>query len=180
MENSDACHCAEPKSKMMDSGKLSKLCDRCLGNLDNAAVSRMRRKRTGLVHFYRIIGTPTVVAEVLEPGDLASTHSSVTTVNGKWYGTLGTRVLPKEVDAIPRGDKRMFEIIRFRDHQVTWIHNLISKVAKDPTIAAHCDRTQPVYSMYRYEWSDQIFADFLSSRDSSANYLPVEWIEYKD
>jgi len=146
---------------------------------DQAAIDSLRKK-TGLVHFYRIIGTPTVVAEVLEPGDLASTHSSVTTVNGKWYGTLGTRVLPKEVDAIPRGDARLAAVQRHRDHQVTWIHNLISKAAKDPTIAAHCDRTQPVYSMYRYEWSDQIFADFLSSRDSSANYLPVEWIEYKD
>ena len=179
MENSDACHCAEPKSKMMDSGKLSKLCDRCLGNLDSAAVSRMRRKRAGLVHFYRIIGTPTVVAEVLEPGDLASTHSSVTTVSGKWYGTLGTRVL-KEVEALPRGDARLAAVHRHRDHQVTWIHNLISKAAKDPTIAVHCDRTQPVYSMYRYEWSDQIFADFLSSRDSSANFFPVEWTEYKE
>jgi len=137
-------------------------------------------RKTGLVHFYRIIGMPTVVAEVLEPGEVASMHSSFTTVCGKWYGTLSTRVLPKEVEAIPRGNARTAAIQRHRDHQVTWIHNLISKVAKDPIIAAHCDRTQPVYSMYRYEWSDQIFADFLSSRDSSANFLPVEWTEYKE
>lgn len=137
-------------------------------------------RKTGLVHFYRIIGTPTAVAEVLEPGDLVSTHSSITTVAGKWYGTLGTRVLPKEVDAIPRGDTRIAAVQRHRDHQVMWIHNLITMASKDPTIAQHCARTQPKYSMYSYEWSDQIFADFISSLDSEATYFPVEWTEYHD
>jgi hypothetical protein len=140
----------------------------------------MRRKRAGLVHFYRIIGTPTVVAEVLEPGDLASTHSSVTTVNGKWYGTLGTRALPKEVDAIPYGAARLAAVSAHREAQIATIHKLMAQVMLDPEIAEHCDRTSANYSWYRYEWSDQIFADFLSSRDSSANLLPVEWTEYKD
>ncbi|TXH11820.1 MAG: hypothetical protein E6R03_13945 [Hyphomicrobiaceae bacterium] len=139
----------------------------------------MLARKTGLVHFYRIIGTPTVVAEVLEPGDLVSTHSSITTVAGKWYGTLGTRVLPSEVHAIPRGDARLAAVQRHHDHQWHFIEKLIERAMLDPEIANHCKRTDWKYriGLFGYEWSDQIFADFLSSRDSSANYFTVEWTE---
>lgn len=137
-------------------------------------------RKTGLVHFYRIIGTPTVVAEVLEPGDLASTHSSVTTVYGKWYGTLGTRVLPKEVDALPYGNERLDAVMAHRIKQADFIRKALAQLVDDPEVADHFQRTTAVFDGYRYEWSDQIFADFLSSRDSSANLLPVEWTEYKE
>ena len=67
-----------------------------------------------------------------------------------------------------------------REAQIATIHKLMAQVMLDPEIADHCDLTSANYAWYRYEWSDQIFADFLSSRDSSANYFPVEWKEYQD
>lgn len=137
-------------------------------------------KRTGLVHFYRIIGTARVVAVVLEPGSLTGTHSSVTTVGGKWYGYLGTRVLPADVEAMPVGKERTAKVDAYHIHQWHYIEKLIDRVMPHPEISDHCKRTDWKYEIgtFGYVWNDQEFADYIAACDAPATYFPVEWTEY--
>ena len=145
----------------------------------------------GLVHFYRIIGTAHVIAVVYEPGELASTHSTITTcgsyaphgrsgkrVETQWYGRLGTRVLPLEIDAIPSGDVRLKAVYAFRDAQNARCQELIRQVAQDSEIAEHCARTPMDLSIAgEVSWFDPEFADALSSMEEPATYFPVTWTE---
>lgn len=50
----------------------------------------------------RIIGTDQVVYTAWEPYDR---HGTMTTIDGKLYGRIGTRPLTAELDALPRGTR---------------------------------------------------------------------------
>jgi hypothetical protein len=55
-----------------------------------------------VVHRYGILCTSYVDYQVWEPTSLrGSHHSTLTTIEGKWYGTITSRPLPPELEAMP-------------------------------------------------------------------------------
>ena len=54
-------------------------------------------------------------ATVFEPGSIMNTHSSIATFGGNWAGQLGSRMLPKWIDAIPAKGKSLNKRIRLCD-----------------------------------------------------------------
>lgn len=76
----------------------------------------MSRDKELLVQRVPIITSSTVVFSVYEKTESpleAGGHSTITTFDGRdgWYGRLGTRRLPAEVNSIPVGEER-FEVVR--------------------------------------------------------------------
>lgn len=49
----------------------------------------------------KLIGTNRVVFSAWEPTEFAVGHSVVTTIEGKWYGRIGSRRLPEELESLP-------------------------------------------------------------------------------
>lgn len=129
----------------------------------------------GLVHFYRIIGTDHVIAKVYEPGAVMNTHSSITTFGGVWHGELGTRVLPPEIEALPRGDARLKAVYAHRDAQNARVRSLVKQVTLLPELAEHCARTPMDCSLsHEVSWHDQRFADAIGGMETD---FPVTWKE---
>ena len=63
---------------------------------------------------------------VWEPGSVIGTHSTITTINGKWYGRLGTRMLTPELADLPAGtDYRVNMVNGFRLNQENIAYSLI-------------------------------------------------------
>lgn len=64
-----------------------------------------------------IIGTKTIVFNAYEPTNMSRhEHSTITTINGKWYGTIGSRTLPKDLDALkPMSDERSRKVGVFHE-----------------------------------------------------------------
>ena len=61
-----------------------------------------------VAHRYGICTTSIVAYDIWEPSALMGKHSTITTIDGKWYGSLPTRYLPQEIDALPAGsDERI-------------------------------------------------------------------------
>ena len=50
---------------------------------------------------YGICCTSIIAYEVWEPSQCGGAHSTITTIDGKWYGSITTRPLPPEIDALP-------------------------------------------------------------------------------
>ena len=56
-----------------------------------------------IAHRYNILCTNAVAYEVWEPseGIGPNSHSTITTIEGKWYGSMTTRPLPPEIETLP-------------------------------------------------------------------------------
>lgn len=81
---------------------------------------------TQIVRKSRIIGTRIDVYVVWEPSALTGQHSSLTTIDGKWYGRVGTRPLPAALDALPAmSDERYNAVKRFHEEQYQEAYALI-------------------------------------------------------
>jgi hypothetical protein len=63
----------------------------------------------------RIIGTNVVVYSAWEP---MAGHSTMTTIDGAWWGRIGCRPLPAELDALPaRSDERFLAVTEWHEAQ---------------------------------------------------------------
>ncbi len=74
--------------------------------LDRRYVNLNRIVGAFTVHAYSIISTDLVAFAVLEDGNF-KTHSTVQTVGGVSMGSLRSRLLPADIDAIPYGPERV-------------------------------------------------------------------------
>jgi hypothetical protein len=59
-----------------------------------------------LVYRFRVLGTRMTVYAVYEPTYNGADHGTVTTFHGRWYGRVGTRRIPPEIQALPLGEER--------------------------------------------------------------------------
>jgi len=59
-----------------------------------------------VVKRYNIITTDLWCYRAYEPSSIMGAHSTITTIDGKWYGEIGSRRLPGWMDAMPSGDER--------------------------------------------------------------------------
>ena len=61
----------------------------------------------------RIMGTSTTVYEAYEPSSVAGNHSTITMIDGEWYGKIATRRLPADINAMPIGPERSAAVDAF-------------------------------------------------------------------
>ena len=72
-----------------------------------------------------ILGTNNYIFSAWEPTTLKGTnhipiipsHSTITTINGKWYGRIGTREITPELNSIPVGIERFKKMKEYREEQ---------------------------------------------------------------
>lgn len=67
----------------------------------NYASSQITDEMGFVIQRTPIIGTTCVIFSVWEKGQITGTHSTITTINGEWYGRVGTERLPADLDALP-------------------------------------------------------------------------------
>ena len=74
--------------------------------------------RTVYVHRFALaggFGTPHVVFEALEASKVMGAHSEITTTpTGEWVGTLTSRPIPADIEALPVGPARWAALDAFR------------------------------------------------------------------
>lgn len=63
----------------------------------------------------RISGTNTTVYEAYEPSSVAGNHSTITMIDGEWFGKIATRRLPADINAIPVGPERSAAVHAFHE-----------------------------------------------------------------
>lgn len=133
-------------------------------------------KRNGYVHFYCVIGTPTVVACVYErmEGLAERSHSSITTIKGVWYGHLGTRTLPADVEALPAGEARSAACASFRDMQKRLAHRLIADAARGFMAEEEQASGVPSALGSDVEWFDQALAEKVDALGDAA-YVAITY-----
>ena len=72
-----------------------------------------------------ILGTNTYIFSAWEPTILKGTnytpiipsHSTITNINGQWFGRIGTREVTPELNSIPVGIKRFEKMKQYREKQ---------------------------------------------------------------
>ena len=85
-----------------------------LGNMSER-VSESRRVGSVVVHRYSVAGTRgLVVYAAYEASSYFGPHSSLFTIDGQTCGTLPSRRLPTEIDALPVGQERFDAVDAFR------------------------------------------------------------------
>ncbi len=73
-----------------------------------------------------IIGTGIVEYSAWEPSALVGRHSSITSIAGEWYGRIGTRWPPPELERLPAwSDERMKAVGRWHEEQYQEAYDLI-------------------------------------------------------
>jgi hypothetical protein len=90
-----------------------------------------------IVRVTRIIGSTLDIFAVYEPSSLCGPHSTIMHIDGQWYGMLGSRRLPAELDAM-RGAARWDAVTAYQQAQYDAAYALI--VAQHPS-AAHGRRS---------------------------------------
>ncbi len=64
------------------------------------------------VHKYNIIGTNLIVYNAWEPSSITGKHSTITFIDSKCYGQIGTRRMPPEIDVLPAGSEERIKAVR--------------------------------------------------------------------
>lgn len=79
-----------------------------------------------VVKKYNIAATDLIVYDVWEPSELAGPHSTVTTIDGRWYGRLGTRRSTSELEGLAPGSEERFRAVgKWHDDQFEEAYRLI-------------------------------------------------------
>jgi len=73
----------------------------------------------------RIIGTDVTVYEAYEPSSVTGPHSTITTIDGEWYGKIATRRLPDDINAIPVGPERSAAVYAFHNQRYAEAYSAI-------------------------------------------------------
>lgn len=151
--------------------------------------ARNMTKRSGLVKVHVLYGGR-VTAELYEPAHVMNTHHTITSninlTTGlahycsheavKWYGQVGTRLLPADIEKLPIGDAWTASVQGHRWHQICVIAEAVAGTVKTH-MSKHCTFAAAVRDGYAYTWQDQAFADLIRSMDSENTVFAVEWME---
>ena len=63
----------------------------------------------------RILGTNRTVYSAWTLSSLTGNHRSITSIDGVWFGQLGTERITAELDALPFGQERIDAVRAYRD-----------------------------------------------------------------
>jgi hypothetical protein len=70
-------------------------------------------KRIGdkVIRKYSVATTDLIVYEAWEPSALMGPHATITSIDDKWYGRIGTRRPSAELEALPAGSEERFRAV---------------------------------------------------------------------
>ena len=92
----------------------------------------------------KILGTACTVFSAWEPApSIFGGHSTKMHIDGKLFGRVGTRELPREIEAIPYGSERLHACDVFRSAQYEEAYRAI--------VAAHPEAASGMYDMGQIE-----------------------------
>ena len=82
-----------------------------------------------VVERYPILTTALLAYIALEPepAGVMGSHSSITYIEGKPYGRIGTRRLPPELERLPPGTERVTQVREWQETQYNEAYDLIIK-----------------------------------------------------
>lgn len=79
-----------------------------------------------LVQKYNIIGASVMVYNAWEPSGIMGKHSTITFIDGKCYGRIGSRHLSPEIDKLPAlSNERLYAVRKAFEEQYQEAYNLI-------------------------------------------------------
>ena len=82
-----------------------------------------------MIDKYSIIGTNVIVYQAWEPSGVFGAHSTITTIDGKWYGRIGTRWLPPYLENMLAGSlERIQTVSKWLKDQYEEAYKLILQV----------------------------------------------------
>lgn len=92
-------------------------------------------KRIGdkVVKKYSVAATDLLVYDAWEPSAIMGRHSTITTIEGRWYGRVGTRYLTPDVEALPPGDERSRVVGKWHEDQYEEAYRLIIQAFPEAT-----------------------------------------------
>ena len=80
------------------------------------------------VQRHRILGTRIMVYAAWERSSVMGKHSTITTIDGEWYGRVGTRHLPAWMNALPAmSDERSRIVGEYHDAQYGEAYDIIRR-----------------------------------------------------
>ncbi len=83
--------------------------------------------QTYMVSTYRILGTNEYRIEVYEPTNLRDhKHTTLTLEFGKWWGSVTSRELPSDINAIPVGPVRWEAIAALRNERFNELASVVN------------------------------------------------------
>jgi hypothetical protein len=102
----------------------------------------LKNETRQLEHFkverYRILGTRTMIYCVWEPSSPMGGHSTITTINGEWYGRVGTRRLPAWMESLKSmSDERARIVGEYHEAQYQQAYEIIRNAFPEVSILAH-------------------------------------------
>lgn len=70
-------------------------------------------KRIGdkVIKKYSVATTDLIVYDAWEPSALMGPHATITSIDDKWYGRIGTKRPPPELEALPRMSEERFRAV---------------------------------------------------------------------
>ena len=99
-----------------------------------------------IIQAQNISGNGVTVYSAWEPGEVMNTHSTITCIDGKWYGKVGTEVLPDEINRMPVDQPRFDAVAKW--HTAKWEKAYSLIVAKYPDLAD----AQKAYGEIKETW----------------------------
>lgn len=91
-------------------------------------------KRIGdkVIKKYSVAATDLIVYEAWEPSAIMGRHSTITSIDGEWYGRIGTRYLPTELEELPAGsEERLRAVGKWHEDQYEEAYRLILEAFPD-------------------------------------------------
>ena len=89
----------------------------------------------------------TTIYSAWEPGKVMGNHTSITRIDEEWYGQIGSRMLPAELEALPAyTQERLDKVQAWQEAQYTEAYHAIREEVEVPGSAR--------YSMGEISWTE--------------------------
>lgn len=88
-------------------------------------INDIKKVENKIIQRYSILTTDILVYSAWEPSTITGRHSTITSLNNKWYGRIGSRLLPPDINKIPFGPERLAAVEKWHKDQYQEAYSLI-------------------------------------------------------
>jgi len=104
-------------------------------------IHETRRIGDKVIKKYSVATTDVIVYEAWEPSHIMGPHATITSIDGEWYGRIGTRRPPSEVERLPAGSEERWRAVgKCYDEQYEEGEKLLSAGCNPNEREANSDR----------------------------------------
>lgn len=128
-------------------------------------IHEVRRIGDKVLKKYSVTHTDLIVYEAWEPSELMGPHATITSIDTQWYGRIGTRRPPPELERLPAGSEERFRAVgKWYEDQYEEAYRLIIQAFPEAKAGKHS------MGEITLHWSR---IGTLASSGSSKPWLPV-------